>query len=142
MFGFFLVILVVYFQLKSKEEIPEQPMVPSITPVQFQLKSAFPSQEKQKMANPKIALQFKFSEPIDLSSIKCEINPSIFVDYSTNEFEDILYITPKDQWSYNKQYKILLDINSANEQPLATPVKHSFEFTPFASSPLQDDFIH
>ena len=133
-------LVIIYFRSKYKTEIPSQTITPTPIVEEFRLEHIFPPAGKQKMANLNIALQFKFSKPINLESAETELRPFLDTEYSTNEFGNTLYIIPKTQWVHNTQYEITLDIKSNDGKQLTAPVKHSFTFTPFTHSPLEENY--
>lgn len=119
----------------TKSSNKQSPATPTPTPIPFSLESMFPP-SGQDVNDPKLAIQFIFNKPVNTSTTVVTINPSIIYRLSTDSSGKILYVSPIGDWTYNKQYNIVIEARSLENEVITPPIEYLFNAKQIFDSPL------
>ncbi len=110
---------------------------PAPTPVPFVLEQISPTEGKQEIVIPDLAISFLFSSAVDKSSIVVNINPLTDYEISTDKTDKTIYLKPVPSWKFNSVYNIKLSVKSKDGRGLP-PINYSFEPLRVTSSDLEE----
>lgn len=112
----------------SKTKRQDQPSpTSSPIPLKFELLRANPSYGVGAQIIDTNAVDFKFSKPIDISTLVINIEPKINYSFETDGDKRILYISPNSNWETGQLYNISIDVSSEEGEKLPKKIDYQLQ---------------
>lgn len=140
-FLIFISILSVFWILSQTKKVPKTTPTPIGAPLQFKLLRTNPAYGVGAQIINTNAIDFKFSKPIDVSTLVVNISPEIEFSFETDEENRVLYIIPNPNWTTDQLYKFLISVNSKDGDKLPEKIEYQLQIKPITTSELTEQFF-
>lgn len=126
---------------KKQKAIVTPTPTPTGIPLEFKLLRTNPAYGEGAQIIDTNAIDFKFSKPIDVSSLIISITPEINYYFETDEEDRLLYIIPQPKWETKKLYNISIKVKSKDGESLSKSIDYKLQIEPITTSELTEQFF-
>lgn len=129
-------IVFIVYTVSTTEKKVEQPSTTALG--KFSLSAVSPAAGKVAVPIPNLSIEFTFSKAINISSLSIVTDPNTDIGFNSGEDKKSIFVYPKENWNYDTEYSITVNVQSTNGELLENPVVYKFTPIKIRNSALDE----